>query len=170
MGASFFFGDLDCFLPVAVGQPGQRVFFLQVGAEGRAVLLKLEKQQVLALAEHLRRLLVGLTEPTRVDVERARIEPTGEADLAWIVGALGAAYDPDDDRVLLVVEEFVETDDDGEPVLDDDGQGMMSGRITRAQAKAFVADSDQLASAGRPNCPWCARPVDPDGHACARMN
>ena len=52
-GASFDLGEPDGFTAGAVGPKGQRVFYLQA-REGRLVVtLKLEKQQVGALADYL---------------------------------------------------------------------------------------------------------------------
>jgi hypothetical protein len=27
-----------------------------------------------------------------------------------------------------------------------------------------------VVESGRPDCQWCSHPIDPDGHACPRMN
>ena len=35
---------------------------------------------------------------------------------------------------------------------------------------AFIRDGAQLVVAGRPACPICGRPMDPDGHVCPRSN
>ena len=42
--------------------------------------------------------------------------------------------------------------------------------LNRAQAMAFCEHTDRVVSAGRPDCVYCERPVDPDGHFCPRMN
>jgi uncharacterized repeat protein (TIGR03847 family) len=135
---------------------------------GTEVWLRLEKQQVGALAEHLRSVLVDLPPQPVTAVapsSLAVVEP------AWIVGALGAAYDQTEDRLLVVAEELVETDEDDEPILDDEeGQGMLTMRLTRGQATQFVEAASELVAAGRPPCPWCSRPIDPAGHRCPRMN
>ncbi len=43
-------------------------------------------------------------------------------------------------------------------------------RITRVQAMAFVERARALVRAGRPLCPMCSQPKDPDGHVCPRSN
>ena len=43
-------------------------------------------------------------------------------------------------------------------------------RITPPQAAAFVECARELMKAGRPICPMCGRPKDPDGHVCPRSN
>jgi uncharacterized repeat protein (TIGR03847 family) len=172
MGESFHFDDARAMHAVTVGPPGQRVFFLQFCANAsnhpaQWVNLKLEKQQVAALADHLDALLVDLP-PT---VEMHNLEVRQPDEVAWIVGALGAAYDQTEDRIIVVAEELVDTDEDGEPLLDDDeGQGMLTVRLTRSQVRVFIDGARDLIARGRPDCPWCGRPMDVTGHLCPRMN
>ena len=60
MPVSFDFREPDRFTAGTVGEPGRRVFYLQA-AEGPAVAsLRLEKQQVTALADYLERVLADL--------------------------------------------------------------------------------------------------------------
>ena len=34
----------------------------------------------------------------------------------------------------------------------------------------FAQEAIEVCASGRPLCPLCGRPVDPDGHQCARLN
>ena len=43
-------------------------------------------------------------------------------------------------------------------------------RITRGQATALVKRVHALMQSGRPICPMCHQPKDPDGHVCPRGN
>ena len=43
-------------------------------------------------------------------------------------------------------------------------------RITAAAARSFVERSLSVIGAGRPDCPFCGEPIDPDGHLCVRAN
>ena len=43
-------------------------------------------------------------------------------------------------------------------------------RIDAASARAFVKRAAQVLEAGRPSCPFCGNPIDPDGHLCVRAN
>ncbi len=52
MGFYFDFEDADAFATGAIGQPGDRTFYVQVRGDGRTVSMKSEKQQVAALAEY----------------------------------------------------------------------------------------------------------------------
>ncbi|MBX3287648.1 MAG: DUF3090 family protein, partial [Actinobacteria bacterium] len=60
MSESWEFDQPGRFTAGAIGDPGRRVFYFQVFAEGAEVAVKCEKQQVVALAEHLVNLLADL--------------------------------------------------------------------------------------------------------------
>ena len=161
MSASFEFLSPDHFTAGAVGQPGQRVFYVQSREKGQLVTLKSEKEQVRALAEYLGSLLNrlpggGVATPGNL----ALIEPI---DAAWAVASIAVGYDEARDRILVVANEAVEEDAEGEPA---------SARflINRAQAAASVKQADTLMKASRPICPWCNQPRDPTGHTCPRSN
>ena len=57
MSDSFNFDSAEIFTVGTLGPKGQRVFYLQCRSESKLVSLKLEKQQVAALAEYLERVL-----------------------------------------------------------------------------------------------------------------
>ncbi len=168
MSESFDLGEVGVFTAGAVGPPGQRTFYLQARTGGSSVAWKVEKQQVAALGEFLRRMLADLPQPDAVpDVASvALVEPV---ESEWPVGALGVAYDGEEDRILVAADELVETDEEGNPLPGVD-QATARIRITRAQALAFVETAERLVESGRPLCPLCGRPMDPDGHVCPRMN
>jgi uncharacterized repeat protein (TIGR03847 family) len=79
---------------------------------------------------------------------------------------------------VLVAEEAVPgTGDDEDDQFDDaedDGETSAGAsarfRLTRAQVAAFVTRARELVAAGRPPCPLCGGPLDPDGHVCPRTN
>ncbi|MGQ0831858.1 MAG: DUF3090 family protein, partial [Microthrixaceae bacterium] len=100
------------------------------------------------------------------------VEPLEEL---WTVGAIGVAYDEPSDRIVVVLEEITElpaeTDDDEDELLAQDGSGAsVRVRLSRSQVSAFVRHSRAIVAAGRPPCRFCGLPIDPDGHACPRMN
>jgi uncharacterized repeat protein (TIGR03847 family) len=37
-------------------------------------------------------------------------------------------------------------------------------------ARAFIARALRVVAAGRPPCPLCSLPLDPEGHICPRQN
>jgi len=149
-----------------VGSVGKRTFYLQARQDDQLVTLKLEKQQVGALAEALTELLADLPAvgPALSDDTLELEEPV----LAeWPVGTLRLNYDSDIDQVVLVAEEATELDEDGEPVSTG---GMVRLGATRQQVAALAGRGAELVSAGRPPCPLCGFPLDPGGHSCPRTN
>ena len=163
------FADLDTFTVGAVGRPGQRVFFLQARRGGEWVTVKCEKQQAAALAEHLGKLLSDLPAPEAKPLDAA-MQLVEAVDAAFVLGPVGLGYDRLNDRVLVQLEEMFEVDDEGNPIDEEADRGTVRVHLTRDQAHAFCRHTGVVVAAGRPPCRWCARPVDPDGHACPRMN
>jgi uncharacterized repeat protein (TIGR03847 family) len=162
MSASFELSAVDRATVGTVGVPGQRTFYLQAREADRLVSLKLEKTQVVALAQLLGELLSDLPAPGPLPTDLALEEPV----LAeWSVGAMQLAYDAAIDRVVLIAEEVTA----GEGTEAEDGA---IGRlvISRAQAAALVARGEELVTSGRAPCPLCGYPLDPAGHSCPRTN
>ncbi|MEI7547696.1 MAG: DUF3090 family protein [Actinomycetota bacterium] len=165
------FDEVDAFTVGALGQPGARTFFIQVRRGTARVTVKCEKQQAAAIAEHLRRILNDLPAPTERPIAAA-MQLAEPIEAAFVLGPVGLGYDRSNDRVLLQLEEVIELDEEGEPLLDedDDHRSKLRAFVTRHQAHAFCLHAEQVVAAGRPACIWCTRPIDPTGHACPRMN
>lgn len=162
MTASFEFTAVDRFCAGAIGDPGSRVFFLQVAADGALVSLKMEKQQVAALAEYLARILDDLA-PT--DEPAEGFDAVEEPVVAeWAVGAIGVAIDEADDRIVLMAEAVADPDEE------DAELASLRAGLTRAQTQRFVDQARDLVARGRPLCQLCGGPKDPDGHVCPRLN
>jgi uncharacterized repeat protein (TIGR03847 family) len=148
----FDIGHVDSFTIGTVGPKGQRTFFLQATSGDTTVSLKIEKQQVMAMAEHLANLLedlpeIGAQEWTSAPELIVPIEP------AWVIGAMGAMYDANTDNVVVMAEEIVE-----DPDLDDGATATF--RIGRGQTLAFIERAHEIVDAGRPPCQWCSRPLN----------
>ncbi|MDQ3881441.1 MAG: DUF3090 family protein [Chloroflexota bacterium] len=166
-----------------VGQPGQRAFFLQA-RQGRAVLsVALEKVQVALLAERMGTLLEevgrrGLATIPDVPGERARDTAPLDEPVVGIfrVGTLALAWDADASGVLI--EARAETpegeDDASEAFADNDasteGPDLLRLRISPDMAVGFIERAQRVLAAGRPPCPLCGLPLNPEGHICPRGN
>jgi uncharacterized repeat protein (TIGR03847 family) len=170
---SFDFPDPDHVVPAALGQPGQRVFSIQIHQAGEITVLKCEKQQMAALAEHLQGVLSDLPVADPV-----RLAPPADLVPAWAIGVLGLAYDADLDRVVVMAQEiqFLEEGDEGDDedapvaVPSDEDAATCRLALTRGQVAAFIETATTLVEGGRPPCPVCGRPLDPEGHVCPRTN
>ncbi len=141
-----------------VGAVGSRLFLLQCRQGGTLLTLKVEKQQVAAMAEYLARVVEDRERPERLPDEEPLEEP---AEPAWAVGTIGVSFDEAEDRVVLVIEELVGEDESG---------AIVRLTITREQAAAFTVQATRLVESGRPPCPLCGSPLDPSGHECPRTN
>ena len=91
MTESFDFRDPEFFTVGTLGPRGQRVFYLQARAEGQLVSLKLEKQQVSALADYLDRVLTQLPDDA-VEPDDSDLGLREPVVAAWTVGSLAIAY------------------------------------------------------------------------------
>ena len=85
---------------------------------------------------------------------------------------MGLAWDGEDSRV--VVEALAPSEDEEaevEPLSDaDEGPDTLRVRITAEAAQAFITRAQRVVAAGRPPCPLCSLPLDPEGHICPRQN
>lgn len=160
MGESWDLHHVDRFVAGAVGPPGGRVFYLQVLAGDDVVSLRLEKQQVALLAEHLDRLLATYPLPEVAPAHMAElVEPVREE---WTIGSLMVAVNEAAGRLVVIAEELTEDDDPA--------AGEARFALTRDQVEAFVDGARRVVLAGRPTCRLCGGPMDPEGHACPRWN
>ena len=153
--------DVDRLTVGAVGPPGRRLFLLQARAGAEVVTVKLEKQQVGALARYLADVLADLPEVGDLPSDLELDEP---AEPRFAVGVLGVTYDDATDRIVLVAQE-VEAEEEEEP----DG-AVLRVTATREQVAALAIRGTALVEAGRPPCPLCGYPIDPSGHVCPRTN
>ncbi len=152
----------------SVGQPGQRVFYLQAGHGDLLISLKLEKHQVSALAEAVDELVSELAQREMLLLSRQEESGTGESSFIepdtadFAVGEMGLGYDPSSSMIVIVAQELV-PDEESEP---------SAVRIwaTVAQMRALGRQARHIVSKGRPICPLCHQPIDPTGHFCPRGN
>lgn len=166
----FAFEEPRRFIVGTVGEPGERVFYLQAADEQRTVSVVLEKIQVVLLAQRLdelldeaeRRLGVAIPEDVSDLVDNEPMANPVEEEFR--VGALGLIWDAPNQSVLV---EAIAADDEGLP---DDERDILRVRLTPAQARAFVTRAELMVTAGRPPCPLCGQPLSPEGHVCPRQN
>jgi uncharacterized repeat protein (TIGR03847 family) len=184
----------------AVGDPGEREFFLPARTESAQLTVLVEKEQVALLATEAVAFLDRIAEdypegasdvPTPVVPQAGLREPTVPLFRARLIG-LG--FDPEREMVLIELRERSSEDEEegealappaeAEPVpelpdagtavadpTDEDEEGYVA-RIyaTRGQVRAMAAKGAEAVAAGRPLCPLCDMPMDPAGHRCPRWN
>lgn len=71
------------------------------------------------------------------------------------------------------VEEIETDEDDDDDEVPDDapvGPDVLRVRLSPAMAMGFARRARRIVGSGRPPCPFCGQPLNPEGHICARKN
>jgi uncharacterized repeat protein (TIGR03847 family) len=145
----------------AVGQPGNRRFRVLVQSSAGSASVWMEKQQLAGIGEWFEETI------QRLDREEPDAAPNEEPgpiaaiyDLEFTVGQIGLGY-LEDERVFALQCYDVQA-----------GGRNPTFRclVTRGQARVLSAKITRVVSAGRPICPLCAMPMEPEGHHCPRSN
>jgi uncharacterized repeat protein (TIGR03847 family) len=168
----FDFDTPERFVAGAVGEPGDRSFYLQARQGGALVSVGLEKTQIAALAGRISELLdavEGLAEDLPVQVvddDKPLDEPTVEL---FRVGAMALAWDATTARVVIEAQPLSEEGGFAEvPDQAQEGPDLLRVRVEAARARDFVRRAASLVAAGRPACPFCGQPLEATGHFCPK--
>jgi uncharacterized repeat protein (TIGR03847 family) len=98
-------------------------------------------------------------------------EPLNEAFRA---GTLSLGWDTVDELIIFEARELTDEDEEEEEDEDDDesedGPDLLRVRVLPAEARRFIARAVRVLASGRPPCPLCGQPLDPQGHLCPRRN
>ncbi len=154
----------------AIGAPGQRVFYIQGQQAARTVTIIVEKIQLQSLAIGIEQFLAQLIdENSALDEasaayyeEQMRISPPVEP--IFRSGEIGLGYDKERDMVVIVTKEILAEDDDPEEAA------IVRFWCTRSQARAMARWGQDVVQRGRPTCPQCGQPIEPEGHFCPKKN
>jgi len=177
----FEFSAPDRFVVGTVGMPGERTFFLQARQGSLITSVALEKAQVTALAERVDELLDEVSgtraEPDEIPAEApAFLTDTGPLDVPiaeeFRVGAMALGWDDASRRVVVEAHAVAEEDQEIPDLAVNEGDGPDTLRVwmAPANARAFAERARTVVAAGRPPCPFCSQPLDPQGHICPRAN
>jgi uncharacterized repeat protein (TIGR03847 family) len=164
--------DVDSLGTGAVGEPGQRAFFIQARTERTQLTVLVEKEQVALLATESVAFLDKIADdypelpfdlPASQGVLREPTVPLFRARL------IGLGFDPERELVLIELRENAGDDEADDDAIVEEGY---VARIyaTRAQVRAMAARGAEAVQGGRPPCPLCEQPMDPSGHTCPRWN
>jgi uncharacterized repeat protein (TIGR03847 family) len=143
----------------AIGEPGKRVFYLQLRSGSELISLAIEKEQLRALTERLQEVFSRVTVAAPGKLPDMALEQP--IDPRWRVGFMTLTYS-DDEKTFDV--SLVELVDEG----DEPATGHFHASLPQMQALATHAVS--VISAGRPPCPLCGGPIDHNGGICPRLN
>lgn len=177
MSTSFELDPVSRITAGAVGEPGNRTFYIQARKDEVLVTLLAEKQQVQVLATTLTQLLDSLDpiddegdEPSPADLE---LEDPLLPE--WRIGPMAIEVEEDTGLMVFVAEEAPGPDVDDDIDIDDDAPAdpdLARARFvaTRSQMKALAEHAEIICSAGRPRCQLCGFPMEPAGHVCPATN
>ncbi|MGH9026574.1 MAG: DUF3090 family protein [Acidimicrobiia bacterium] len=172
---------VDALAAGAVGEPGERAFYIQARKEAAQLTVLVEKEQVAHLAAEAVAFLERLepefpedpSESEGVDAKTAALsDPT---DPLFRARLIGLGFDPERKMVVIELHERTSDDDADDDEVDVAADEELSGWVaklvaTRPQVRAMAARGVEAVAAGRPRCTLCEQPMDPDGHICPRWN
>jgi len=151
---NYVFNEPDKIMVGVRGDVGNRLFLFQVREGRRLAIIKCEKIQLAALAEWISQVVGELGRPSHLP-DDFTLEAEYEAD--FVAGDIAVSLD-DEAQAIDVTMESIEED------------SSLSVRLTREWAAGLAIAIVRLVEAGRPLCPLCGGPLDPQGHDCPRTN
>ncbi len=161
------FKHLTKLIAEALGKPGHRTFRIMAESGSRWAVMWVEKEQLLQLSVALRQLLVSTQAEAQSEEPSRRRRPRGASDqinLEFKVGKILLGHDSESGNVVIDAHD-VESEGDGEK-----SRAVLRVWVTRAQAEWFSEQSLEVCAAGRPICPLCGGPINPEGHVCPSTN
>ena len=162
--AIFELDPVDDIAVAAVGEPGQRRFFLLAKGKGRTLTLTCEKAQIQALIVRLHQML----EAQGIDpaVRAARDVGLSPGEPEWQVGEMGLGYHEARKMFVLVASQSAASEDS--PSAEE--APSVRFWLSHQQVASFSKQAENVLTAGRPLCPRCGLPMDPAGHPCPVLN
>jgi len=156
----------------ALGKPGQRVFYLQGWRETdiQPVTVIIEKVQLQTLATGLEQMLAEIAQQnpalagSSVEYDEDKMHITPPVDPLFRAGEMGLGYDAEQDQIVILVREIVM--EDGNP----EEASVVRFWCSRQQAGWLAGWSKEVVNRGRPICPQCGQPMEPEGHFCPKKN
>ena len=134
----------DRFVVGTIGAPGEREFYFQVRQGASLVSLATEKSQASALAQRISTIIREVKKNTPLN----SVQPMKS-----------------DDGPLELRSDLDQSEDSSESELP-----TVDVRLDLSLALAFVSRTQALVAGGRPLCPFCISPINPEGHLCPRAN
>ena len=161
---------IESFMVGTIGQPGEREFYLQAKYRNGIHSFAIDKLQVTALADRMG-LLIGELKAADYRFENV-IATNFEVPLIpeFQIGVIGIIWMGTTEQVSLDLQEIVQGDNDLIPIEEEDGPAIFRLLMSPDIANGFISQSRKIVAAGRAPCPFCALPINKDGHLCPRAN
>jgi len=153
----------------AIGKPGERVFYIQGRKDQETISLIIEKVQlqslVIGIKDFLEELKSRFQKLPEAELtfkeEEMQIQPP--IDPLFRVGDMGLAYDEETDVVCIIAKEM--------PVEGAESEGgVVRFWCSRSQLLVMAHWAAIVVERGRPICPQCLQPMEPEGHFCPKKN
>lgn len=151
----------------ALGKPGQRIFYIQ-GIKGtQKITLIIEKIQLQSLLEgiiefldEIHKRFPDIAEPV-VSFQEGDMQIQPPVDPLFRAGNMGLAYKETPDLACIFTREAQLSEEEGR---------MVRFWCSRAQLIAVARWGAIVVQRGRPVCPQCRLPMEPEGHFCPKKN
>jgi uncharacterized repeat protein (TIGR03847 family) len=161
----------------AIGKPGQRTFFIQGETEDEKVTLIFEKIQLQSLIVAIIRFFEELHQkyPDLNHEKGDFLEPSMRisppVDPLYRIGEVNLIYQSENDQVCMATKEIVFEQNEPPTLLSE----QIDARIvnfwcSRDQLSQLANWGVDLIQRGRPICPLCNEPIEPEGHLCPKKN
>lgn len=151
---NYVFSNPDKIMVGVRGDVGNRLFLFQVREGRRLAIIKCEKIQLAALGEWISQVIGKLGRPDHLP-DDLTLEAEYESD--FVAGDIAVSLD-EEAQAIDVTMESIEED------------SSLNVRLSREWAAGLAIAIVRLVKAGRPLCPLCGGPLDPQGHDCPRTN
>lgn len=147
----------------ARGQPGKRTFRILVDSGSSTAIIWLEKDQLLqlALAVHQLAATTEESEDSLPGEPPTENEAPPRTRLEFKAGRIVLRHDGA--RSLFLVDAHDEE-------ADERAAAVIRFWGPRALMESFAGEALKVCASGRPLCPLCGGPIDPEGHKCPRTN
>ena len=152
------FTNVSSLKPESIGEPGKRTFRIMVSSGSSTAAIWLEKEQLFQLGQAIQQMVANLPTERAASSPPTQREATPLTRLEFKLAKLVLGHDGP--KSLFIIDAH-DSDDD---------EATVRVWVDEAQINGFAEEALKLCAAGRPGCPLCARPIDPEGHACARTN
>ncbi|MBI4305486.1 MAG: DUF3090 family protein [Chloroflexi bacterium] len=167
----FDLGLVDNVVAASIGKPGQRTF--KVTAEsgrGRAIVW-MEKEQLFQVALAIRQFAVATDRPSApVRFEPDLPPPRERTELEFKAVEMSIRHNQSTDMFTI---EAANVDPDAGPEAeaeDEEDPVAVQFSFSRPSGVKLSEEAIEVCAAGRPRCPLCGGPIDPEGHVCPKKN
>jgi uncharacterized repeat protein (TIGR03847 family) len=164
-------GLVDRVTAESIGKPGERTFKVTAESRRGRVVVWMEKDQLFQVALAIRQFAAATEQPS--DPERYQPEmpaPPEPAEIEFRAAEMSLRHDRSTDVFTV---EAANVDSDAGPEAETEGEEpkvAVQFSFSRPSGVKLSEQALEVCAAGRPRCPLCGGPIDPEGHVCPKKN